>query len=437
MGASTSSPLSSPRSDVSPSTPFLVRKRSPTADGKMRNGSRAAQSRARLFGVIVLGIASLVVLLSSLSSLHESPRDIGDNSHFNKVLQSSETVYFSNELPDDVHESFCPENDLACFNKTWQNLKKALCPNMVPNTRLAKTLFSISRDEIGLRQWNGSKTTLLPFYQTSPGPDVGFVYTSPENQTFVYVAIWKAAHQTVMQWAKQRVKPLAGEYREVTRPELQQILKDETTDPCIVTMIRDPVSHFLSGYNEIDTRIMQDEYNDQSARMKNAPKALFHRYHYGTKERFEQFVADILSQPYTLGWNGFRAVEPAHFYSMSAVLWLLSQNGDAKMTNVLPSMQNLAQEWPKFAYNACPGALPESVAEPFHMPSHHESSKDKFGIYKAAKNVWSERGPTARALCVLHAIDYACWENVPDGIPVLCREVFSSRHFVNQILKEA
>lgn len=170
--------------------------------------------------------------------------------------------------------------------------------------------------------------------------------------------------------------------------------------------------------------------------MRNTAKGLFHRYHYGTKDRFKQFVADILSQPYTIGWDDFPFVEPLHFYSMSGTLWLLSQFG-AKMTVVLPTMQNFEEAWPKFAYNACPGALPENVTEPFHVGSSHLSSKDPLGIYKAAKDVWSEGGPTARAICVLHAMDYACWETLPDGIPLLCKEVFSSSNFVKRILNKS
>lgn len=397
-----------------------------------------AIDRVRIFCRAVLGTALVLsvvwaVRINVLSAKNGSNKcdkisQSDDNGHSQDTLNT--TVYFSNERPD-IFASYCP-NDTACFEKVWPSIKEALCPSMAPNVNLTDALFSLSRDQIALRQWNSTNTSLLEFYQSVPYQTC-FVYKSPEKKTFIYMAVWKAAHETIREWGNRKVQPLAGTYRLLGKEQLQTVLK-KTADPCIVTVIRDPISHFLSGYNEIDTRILEGEYNSH-ARMKDSPKALFHRYHYGTKQRFEQFVADILSQPYTLGWKDFPLVEPLHFYSMSGTLWLLSESG-AQMTAFLPSIHNLDEDWPKFAYNSCPGILPENITGPFHVASHHSSSKDKFGIYKAAKDVWNEGGPTARAMCVLQAMDYACWDNLPDGIPSLCREVFSSRNFVNGILKE-
>jgi hypothetical protein len=392
--------------------------------------------RARLICLVFL-VTVLVLSIDRIRDVHPKC----DSGSFVKQSQSNDneqlqdppdTVYFSNDRRPDVYETYCLKND-TCFDKVWPKIKQSLCPDMAPNTSFTDALFSLARDEIALRQWNATDTFLEDFYRRIPY-GTGFVYKSPENKTFVYMAVWKAAHETVREWGNRRIKPLAGTYSLPHKAELQNILK-KTENPCIVTAIRDPISHFLSGYNEIDTRVLEGEYTSKHARMRNAPKALFHRYHYGSKQRFEQFVADILSQPYTLGWNDFDLVEPLHFYSMSGILWLLSISG-AKMTSFLPSIQNLNEEWPKFAYNACPDTIPENVTEPFHVVSSHSSSKDKFGIYKAAKDVWSEGGPTARAICVLQAMDYACWDDLPDGIPSLCRDVFSSKNFMERILKQ-
>ena len=57
----------------------------------------------------------------------------------------------------------------------------------------------------------------------------------------------------------------------------------------------------------------------------------------------------------------------------------------------------------------------------------HVSSQDEFGLYKAAKNVWKFGGKESKALCALHAFDYACFDDIlPDGIPQLCSEVYST-----------
>ncbi len=344
--------------------------------------------------------------------------------------QGEKDFYFSNERPN-VDESFCPD-DPDCFDKVWPELKEALCPAMVPQTALTGVIFALARDEVGLRQWNATDQSLEFFYRDS-AYQTGFVYSSPENKILVYMSVWKAAHETVELWGKRNLGPLDGTFSIIKKPEFRKMLK-EAKDPCIITVIRDPISHFLSGYNEVDTRIMEREYSVLHARMKGSPKGLFHRYHYGTKERFTQFVADILSQPYTLSWNNFAKIEPLHFYSMSGMLSYLAENG-AKLSAFLPSIHNLGKELPEFAVQACPGILPENITQAVNVPSSgHTSSKDEYGIYQAAKDVWKEGGPTARALCVLHAIDYACWENLPDGIPALCKQVYSTNDFVERIL---
>lgn len=399
--------------------------------------------RAWLFGFLVgCGTAFLlslepiqnIVPFSSKEALRTSEEPSVDahvQSAPPSIAPNHQVVHFSNEWPD-IQKQYCDPPNSDCFEKTWSDIKMTLCPKMVPNISLTDTLFSLSRDEVGLRQWNGTETSIHDFYVDSARLTTGFVYRSPENKSFVYMSIWKAAHEAIVSWGEQVIKPLSGSYQVPQKPALKKFLY-QSTDPCIVTMIRDPVSHFLSGYNEIETRILQSEYS-QHDRLKTAPKALFHRYHYGTNTRFQQFVADILSQPYSLGWNDFDLVEPLHFFSMSGALHLLSTFG-AKMTAYLPTMEKFLVEWPKFAYNTCPEALPINVTVPFNASSSHLSSKDKYGIYEAAKNVWNEGGPTARAICVLQAMDYACWESLPDGIPPLCKEVYSSRNFVDGILK--
>ena len=400
------------------------------------------QSRVFLSGCAGLGFFVLLVSRGSVEFVfpfkaqHNHVESVGNEespanaSHDSTTYSLEEDAYFNNERLD-THKSFC-RKDSHCFDRVWTDVKKKLCPNMVPRVELTGALFSLARDEMGLRQWKFPNVQSLDtFYRNSPGP--GFSYTSPKGKTLIYMNTWKAAHEAILLWAKRNVRPLEGDFH--YKFDAMQILNDSTIDPCIVTMIRDPVSHFLSGYNEIDTRIMESEYNQTHSRMATAPKALFHRFNYGTKQRFEQFVADILSVPDTLGWTDYHKIEPLHLYSMSATLHLLDKCG-ARMTTFLPSMNNFLKKWPKFVYNSCPGILPENITAPFHTHSSHESSKDLYGIYKAAKDVWYEGGPTARAICVLHAMDYACWEDLPDGIPQLCKEVYSSMNFVTNILDE-
>lgn len=54
---------------------------------------------------------------------------------------------------------------------------------------------------------------------------------------------------------------------------------------------------------------------------------------------------------------------------------------------------------------------------------HHETAVDQDGTHQAAKRVWKEQGSVAKAICVLFAVDYACFLQL-GAIPELCRRVF-------------
>ena len=67
----------------------------------------------------------------------------------------------------------------------------------------------------------------------------------------------------------------------------------------------------------------------------------------------------------------------------------------------------------------------------------HQSSKDIYGTYQAAKNVWNSNSTVAKALCIIHSFDYACYDFSADsdsGIPNICREVYESDLFYNGII---
>ena len=348
----------------------------------------------------------------------------------------STTPFYSFYLRDENYtmDSYCVDKSNDCFHdELWPSLKTKLCPNMAPDTSYSDTLFTLARYEMGMRQWNGTSQSHTPFYTESANP-CGFTFIN-DNKTFIYLSIYKAASESIGLWGTRTLRPLAGTtYRQEFN--IRETLTTSKSIPCILTAIRDPISHFLSGYNEVETRIKDKEETKKIDSLRTSPRGLYHRYRYGTKQRFEQFVADLLSVPAREGWNDFVWLQPLHFYSMTGILVGLHRVG-ARLTAYLPSIDNLNDEWPAFAHHSCPHVLPENVSVPFSSKSGHESSKDLYGIYKAAKDVWAEEGPTARALCVLHAMDYACWENLPNGIPSLCQDVYSTKHFVDGILKKA
>ena len=102
-------------------------------------------------------------------------------------------------------------------------------------------------------------------------------------------------------------------------------------------------------------------------------------------------------------------------------------NSNWTLTGYLPSLVNLSSTFPKLLLDNCPGMPPE-IDQAFQKPLHHSSEKDEYGFYRAAKQIWNEGGNAARALCALHALDYACFDRIT--IPDLCMQVFTKKEFL-------
>mmetsp|Transcript_6650 Transcript_6650/g.14165 ORF Transcript_6650/g.14165 Transcript_6650/m.14165 type:complete len:335 (+) Transcript_6650:1-1005(+) len=201
----------------------------------------------------------------------------------------------------------------------------------------------------------------------------------------------------------------------------------DTPPPCIYTAVRDPISHFLSGYNEIEVRQL-GEYNNESHIdfPQDATRAPYHLdVPYSStnpqlrKKRFMAFVRDVLLEEEVLSSHHIYS----HFYSMSRILLVLA-NKNLTLTSYIPTLSNITTTWPAFVSSTCPGAPPLDEFPRMTKQGQHRSSKDRLGLYKAAKDVWEEGGPMARSLCLLHAFDYACYQNLPESVPPLCQKVY-------------
>ena len=80
-----------------------------------------------------------------------------------------------------------------------------------------------------------------------------------------------------------------------------------------------------------------------------------------------------------------------------------------------------------------------SIMPSMEIKGLHKSSKDIYGTYQAAKNVWKSNSKVAKALCIIHSFDYACYDFSSDsdsnsGIPNICREVYESDLFYNGVM---
>lgn len=328
----------------------------------------------------------------------------------------------------------------ADFHKVWPQLQEELCPKMKPNLKIGNALFSLARNEMAKGNFTfpinrfGSDPEMVKLFYSGlfPVPFLGgILYYPPQNASLLYyVRIWKCANDQIRDWISTTLfESLGGQVIDKTSlkavprwNDLEQIQK-----PCIVTAIRDPISHFLSGYNEIEMRLPKNPPQEFKRVQGILPFA--NAAEGGSIDRFQSFVNDLLGEKGIFKkWVHFQ-----HVFPMMRILPVLAGK-DKPLTAYLPSLSNLTFTWPRFVAKACP-SMPQKVANiGMQLGGQHESSRDPHGHYRAAKNVWNEGGPAARALCILHALDYACWRDLPDGVPELCQRVFVSPPFVSTVL---
>mmetsp|Transcript_29170 Transcript_29170/g.29601 ORF Transcript_29170/g.29601 Transcript_29170/m.29601 type:complete len:328 (+) Transcript_29170:45-1028(+) len=263
------------------------------------------------------------------------------------------------------------------------------------------------------------------------------------NFSTIYARIFKCGNNQIRAMEHEFFQYHGGQYRDGGQRKdhvslakaLAHGKRYEGPPPCIYTAIRDPISHFLSGYNEVEFLLL-----DQKKNRKFQPfLAPYHRaFPYSKnstvlrKKRFLAFVEDLLLENKILGSHYVYL----HFYPMSRILRVLRKY-NTNLTGYINGLESLTSTWPDFMVSTCGGELgfPSRERLPVEMKvaGQHDSSNDPLGLYQAAKDVWAEQGPIARALCLLYAFDYACFPKLP--IPALCRSVY--RDHSNTIVEKA
>jgi len=280
--------------------------------------------------------------------------------------------------------------------------------------------------------------TLTKFFAGDFGTSVFHGWNDETGNRFVtvYVKIWKCGNNQIGWMEKKLLKHYSnGTYIMMELPQVlghylpslydhNSNINNNMPPPCIYTAVRDPISHFLSGYNEVEVRQL-GEYNEKIPPndTKSAPYHMFVPYssesHELRKKRFRAFVEDLLLEEPVFASDYVYS----HFFSMSRVLVTLAKY-NAQLTGYIPELGNITWAWPEFMSTTCRNFPKRDKIPTMTTQGQHKSSQDRLGLYRAAKEVWGEVGPISRALCLLHAFDYACYRDLPDGIPILCRSVY-------------
>uniref|UniRef100_A0A6U6EAU1 Sulfotransferase domain-containing protein n=1 Tax=Odontella aurita TaxID=265563 RepID=A0A6U6EAU1_9STRA len=386
--------------------------------------------------LFLLCVAAVTLILRAnmdppVMSMHAVIEQLSSrNSSIPAVLPSSLSIV----------DAWSPNSNAETGGFDWNDAKSCLCPNSSPrHSEFGLTLFKLARYEIGLNITGRNETDEEEFVRTFfLFPPKFSIFRDPMhgNASVIYVGDLKVASHQI----RHSLRALGLREEELDLSSMKR--KRTSPDACVITAVRDPVEHFLSGYSEHEYRTAMFA---ETRGLVDEMRVRYKSHRYGEPRRFEQLVEDFLADP---GFFLFKKRSDEldytkllrHMWGQSRILTVLEGLG-LNLTSYLPSIKNITEEWYEFVLESCPSAA-ERVLEfrrrhnrPMEISGQHESSKDLFHFRRAANAVWADRGPTARALCALHAIDYACFDRLPKGIHVLCAEVYSGGHFLDEIRK--
>lgn len=244
------------------------------------------------------------------------------------------------------------------------------------------------------------------FYRLSQG---GWVYTDRATRTSVaYARVFKCGSTQMEAYGLHQLAPIALAFESFPPgPSFQRATMEAL---CTLLVIRDPVEHFLAGYNEVEMRLADHKGTgglSEPLRFLSEPV--------GSTERFVAFVEDLLVRADQIPEALARGLLTHVLPQANALLGL-----PAPSAVTFVHLAEIQLEVPK-AMREGRCSLPASSSPPMKRAKGNRSSADPLGTLAAAQTMWASSGPVARALCALHAMDYACLDVLT--LPIACADV--------------
>lgn len=313
----------------------------------------------------------------------------------------------------------------------WQHTRQLLCPGQRPNLHLAGRVFRAGQQALGLPAKDDGTAHRFHSFLAS---QVAFL---KGQSLVVFQAVWKCANTQARKFLRgmlvDQSLPHVGLESDIPNERDVQrfITHAEAAHPhlqkCGVVLLRDPISHFLSGYNHIEhQRWDRIRAGNKTGSSWKRDDGLRHVNMSIGEKRFVAFVRGLIEGEWERNHVYYGAPSYHHVSLMSGMLPHLhnvlatAPQGPSKVRISYGDSTRIMEELPRLLRDAC--GLDAAGIPEMELMGQHNSSNDALGSYQAAQNVvMSGPSPTLDALCIIHAMDYACFHDQFE-VPLMCRD---------------
>lgn len=310
----------------------------------------------------------------------------------------------------------------------WSKTKSWLCPHRVPNLTAAVATFQLAQ-QLGLKGGGRADVNLSAVKSSdiqqyfSFWPGHVFLREKKTNKTATFLRTYKCGSETIEEYFKQI--SFLGEVEE--HVDFQAFVKSAAKDSeCIGSIFRDPMDHFFSGLGELELRRIKWRIGSQELAeyekidVLSADRVIAFTEFLLRGDWFEYQRDEAKKVPYH--WLDFGHVFPQSGY----LVWLHSLN-----RTVYPFVQlhSLSRSLPLELEQKC--GLMKGLPAVAKIRLHDKVE----GMSEVHRRFWANGSVAAlsrtarlhivQALCLFHAMDYACLASVLEmPPPEICLHAF-------------